>query len=223
MLMPDRLRHRLHQHRGIEHEAVALVGDHLDRLALVAGLGEQLLRLREILRVALRLRRRCRTGCRSAAPSCWRARCPASPHRRSPWCRARAPARGGCARPCSSGSLVCNRMPVRPSAGVMLSLTSLARLQLVDVRDRQAVDDVERAAQQAGLGGRTVGDEDDADLVDLDLLAAGVAVARLGARDIIVEADQVDVLAALPFAELERAGADRLVPLAVGTERNRGG
>ena len=118
----------------------------------------------------------------------------------------------------SSGSLLCNRMPVRPSAGVMLSLYVSVGLQLFDFRNREAVDDVERAAQQSGLGGGTVGNDVDADLVDLDLFRTRIAIARLGARDIIVEADQVDILAALPLTELERTGGDRFTPLAIGRE-----
>ena len=52
-------------------------------------------------------------------------------------------------------------------------------------------------------------------------LGADIAVAacRPAARLIVVEAGQRDVLAALPLAELERAGADRLVPAAVGLDR----
>src|SRR4029453_18653362 len=74
----------------------------------------------------------------------------------------------------------------------------------------------------AGLGGGAVGNEVDTDLVDVRLLDAGVAVARLATRRIVVEADELDVLAALPFAELERAGADRCDPFAVGPERAAG-
>src|SRR3954464_14205433 len=68
----------------------------------------------------------------------------------------------------SSGSLLCNRMPVRPSAGVMLSFTSVWAFSS-SISGTEAVDDVERAAQQSGLGGGTVGNDVDADLVDLDL------------------------------------------------------
>ncbi len=79
---------------------------------------------------------------------------------------------------------------------------------------------VERAREQAGLHRRRVGDDHEARFLHQRALRADIAVAPVAlGRDVAVEGEELDRLAALPFAEHEGAGADRLVPASVGLDR----
>src|SRR5207302_3508184 len=78
-----------------------------------------------------------------------------------------------------------------------------------------AVENIQVAAQQGGLGRDAVRDHQEAQPVDQSELAPGVAVARAWPRPVVRKSRELDELVATPGGEPEGARADRPAPGAI--------
>jgi hypothetical protein len=210
--------HGLHQHGGGVERLVALVGKQANRLSAVAGLGQQLLRRAQVALVAARLR--------AAVVGAGRRHDRIVDGRKALGHGARDLGRverqGECAAHAHVlqhrvGGLKQQRHHAHHRRGVDDDVAASAHLD--HVGRARAQEGVDASAVERGLCGRRIGNDGEAQILDLGLLAAGESVARLGARNVAVETREFHVLAALPFLELVGAGADRFLPLAVGVDR----